>query len=328
MIQYIFVYTDCPIKNIGQCRVVQLKELASLEIIPEYVLYVHTETYISAELVEYLWQYNIRDIRIISSEVSDMMYQNFLYHIIDFYQIYSWLSDDISRKVFINDIKGDYTGSYSEYIFANEPQYLLNGFAPVANDIVIDGGAFDGNTSLRFHLMGAKVYSFELDAKNFIKCKQVADKMGFVAENLGLGKEKEVIKYNNLEGASHIDEMGNEFGKIIDIDSYVIENDLPHVDFIKLDIEGAELDALKGARNTIAIFKPKMAICTYHKTEDIWELAQYIKSIRPDYEFAWRHYPGEVTSRSPETLKLLNLRSEFGLNNFMKTEWEKVLYCR
>ncbi len=62
------------------------------------------------------------------------------------------------------------------------------------------------------------------------------------------------------------------------------------VTFIKMDIEGAEYDALCGARKIIASQKPKLAICVYHKAEDIIEIPRLILDINPDYKFALRHY--------------------------------------
>lgn len=57
-----------------------------------------------------------------------------------------------------------------------------------------------------------------------------------------------------------------------------------------MDIEGAEINALKGAEKTIKGYKPKLAICVYHKKEDIWEIPKLILSYVPEYKLYLRHY--------------------------------------
>ena len=67
------------------------------------------------------------------------------------------------------------------------------------------------------------------------------------------------------------------------IDELVAELKLPRVDFIKMDIEGAEVPALAGARETIARFKPRLAIATEHKPDDEYTIPAAVRKIRADY---------------------------------------------
>ncbi len=60
--------------------------------------------------------------------------------------------------------------------------------------------------------------------------------------------------------------------------------------FIKMDIEGSELNALKGARESIVKHKPKMAISAYHRSTDLLDLTNYILSLNPDYKVGLRHH--------------------------------------
>ena len=84
-------------------------------------------------------------------------------------------------------------------------------------------------------------------------------------------------KYPNTVSTTSIDETVDKAG-------------IHKVDFIKMDIEGAELSALMGAKNTIKKFKPNLAICVYHKKDDLIEIPKYIKSINPGYDLYFNYY--------------------------------------
>jgi FkbM family methyltransferase len=67
------------------------------------------------------------------------------------------------------------------------------------------------------------------------------------------------------------------------IDKLVLELNLPSVDFIKMDIEGAEMQALEGARETVHRFHPRMAISTEHRPTDPDRIPELIRTLWPEY---------------------------------------------
>ena len=71
--------------------------------------------------------------------------------------------------------------------------------------------------------------------------------------------------------------------RAVSIDETVEAQRLKRVDFIKMDIEGAERYALSGARRTLARFGPQLAICLYHRPDDRQVLPELVLGIRPSY---------------------------------------------
>lgn len=80
--------------------------------------------------------------------------------------------------------------------------------------------------------------------------------------------------------------MGGVLIEAKTIDSLIDEK----VTYLKMDIEGTELKALLGAKETILRSKPKLAICVYHKPEDLIEIPLLLKGLVSDYRFFLRHY--------------------------------------
>lgn len=166
-------------------------------------------------------------------------------------------------------------------------------FEPKEESVFIDGGCFHGETSKRF-ASWAKSYegiiAFEPDAHNASVCRRNLEGIKNVTLfNAGLFSINSKMSFERLgaEGASsRILEEGCEQVEVKALDCVVTDK----VSFIKLDIEGAELEALKGGRNIIQKDRPRMAICLYHKPEDIWEIPRFVKSLVPEYHMAVRHH--------------------------------------
>lgn len=91
-----------------------------------------------------------------------------------------------------------------------------------------------------------------------------------------------VVPYSTLPGAIRVETLA--------IDDMVSNEKLDRMDYIKMDIEGSELESLRGAENTIRRFRPKLAISVYHKPDDVWLVQQYIDSLGLGYRFALRHF--------------------------------------
>lgn len=260
---------------------------------------------------------------------SENIYEIFMAHLDDLQEVYESLIDEESRKTFCGYWLGNIANQIGEIVPADTPHYFLTGFNPKPGDIFIDGGCYDGWTAAQFAALGCKVYSFEMNKTNFELASKVAEEKNFVLENLGLGSFKHESRYIDSKAASRLDPNGADTTTITTLDSYVREKNLPRVDYIKLDVEGAELDVLKGATISISCFKPTLAISAYHKFDDFWTLMNFVKSIRPDYEFAMRQYPTSYESL-PNAFDggLKYFFDSFGLDCTYPNYEECVLFAR
>jgi FkbM family methyltransferase len=173
-------------------------------------------------------------------------------------------------------------------------------------DVVIDCGANIGVASLIFAQkvgLRGKVIAVEAEEANYRVLRRVAElNRGKFAEIIplryALYKENCELKlflskspashslYKNIEHRVIREALTDNFevvqGKTLD--SIVRELNLERVDFIKMDIEGGELDTVYGAKETIANFKPKMAISIYHRPTDPIEISKTLLQYNPDYE--------------------------------------------
>jgi FkbM family methyltransferase len=170
-------------------------------------------------------------------------------------------------------------------------------------DVAIDAGGCWGDTALYFaHKVGGngKVASFEF----------LPDNLRIYEMNLGLNPElakrirlfknpvwscsgAELFVKVNGPGTTVGDKPGGQNELKVQtrsIDDLVNRGELGRVDFIKMDIEGAELAALRGAERVLRQFKPKLAITVYHDFKDFWTIPKYLEQLGLDYRFCLRHF--------------------------------------
>jgi len=218
-----------------------------------------------------------------------------------FQAAYNLLADHLSKQIFCDRINYCITSSskYLTPLRSKSPQY----FAPdliklTGEEIFIDGGAFTGDTIAEFLKQTKgdfnKIYAFEPEESKHNDFKELTARYEHI-ELLpyGLWSKKEVLRFHaHNDGTSSVGKDGDIEIPVISIDELL---DGRPVTFIKMDIEGVELEALKGAEMSIRKYKPKLAICVYHKPLDIVEIPMYIKKLVPEYKFYFRHYSNNIS---------------------------------
>ena len=206
------------------------------------------------------------------------------------------LDDEISRQIYHDHIAlrltfqpdllsdPDITGQYA-------PSDLPRNREPMR---LIDGGAFDGDT-LKYFLEGEytleAVAAFEPDTVNFHQlCATARHYLNQVKEMLlipaGVGGGTGVCRFQSGQGAgSRVLDEGDMIIPIMALDD-IMPNFNPTL--IKLDIEGAEPDALKGAEKLISQYQPDLAVCVYHTPGHLWELPMLMNRLLPNHQLFLR----------------------------------------
>jgi FkbM family methyltransferase len=178
-------------------------------------------------------------------------------------------------------------------------QYLLQGICmPEQGDVVLDLGAYLGDSAVIFsRLVGptGHVYSFEALPSQFAKLEKNLARFdcgnATACFNAAWNSNEELLMCENR--ASSAVGCGTIPVPGVRIDDFVRERGIERVDFIKMDIEGAEQEALEGCERTIREFTPKLALSAYHKPEDLHRIMEIVRDINPGYRFYMRHYnPG------------------------------------
>lgn len=162
-------------------------------------------------------------------------------------------------------------------------------------DIVLDCGAHIGESTRAALRMGARLVVAIEPAPLTIEClrRNLKDEIAagkVIVYPKGVWDKDEWLELSvdpaNAAENSVVRNVGAKTVRVplTTIDELVTELRLPKVDFIKMDVEGAERNALAGARQTILRFKPRIAVGTYHLADDYIRIPAVIASVRQDYE--------------------------------------------
>ncbi len=179
--------------------------------------------------------------------------------------------------------------------------FCFPGINITEKEIYVDGGANIGDTAEEFiDLMGGtnedyKIYSFEPDPQSYeAATKNLSQYSNVEVFPYALSSHKTELKFANAQGvdgvSSHITTSDTNSITVQATSLDLFFADKPQDEWptiIKLDIEGAEKEALLGAENIIKAKKPQLIICAYHKPEDMYELPQAILKLRDDYKLTF-----------------------------------------
>lgn len=204
--------------------------------------------------------------------------------------------DDTSRDIFVQSVELRLTHNLQLLRQPDrENQYFPNSLPPPREPIrAIDGGAYIGDTlkaMLPFRVEA--VAAFEPDTKNFGGLRRWVEHEGQSLDNpilfpCGLGAKTEIMRFQQGNAAaSCISSHGDSAIQLVALDD-VLPRFQPN--FIKLDIEGAEIEALIGAASMIRRDQPRIAACVYHCPSHFWEVPLLLRELAPSNRLHLRYH--------------------------------------
>lgn len=213
--------------------------------------------------------------------------------------VYDILSDDKSKDVYISLINYKMTmnDAWLKDIADNEhEQYFDEIMNLTEHEAFADCGAYVGDTldeyDKKMHGKWDMYYLIEADPDVYEKMKILVRNRGYdrvECINMGCWDKKETLRFKKLgSGSSQITDEGFD----VEIRAETLDSILAKkpVTIIKMDIEGAEQNALKGACGVIAAKHPKLAISNYHSMDDFLQIPMLLKRYSNDYNIYMRHY--------------------------------------
>ncbi len=202
--------------------------------------------------------------------------------------VYNLLADDLSKKVFENTVYYKLTGK-SEYLTqietCREETFSL---FDLKEEKFLDLGAFNGDTVLEFLKYSPdykEITAVEPDSRNFRKLSLNTQRLkNITLINAAVGENEGSIQIARNKGRGN-----SQTGKTVEVNCITVDSLSNFPTFIKMDVEGSEISAIKGGIKTIGQ-KPKMHIAAYHRSEDIFDVPLEVLKINPNYKIYMRKH--------------------------------------
>jgi FkbM family methyltransferase len=213
-------------------------------------------------------------------------------------RVFNMFEDEESRRIIVDRIRYYLLSAVPPVsAWRDSKQQYFDCFPLSDHEIVVDGGMYTGDTFknyLRFsHGRFCTYYGFEPNDEIYkIALQNIGHIENVVTVPKGLWKESSRLRFIGGVTSGQLDEKGDRLVDVTSLDEFFAEKEWPT--FIKMDIQGAELAALQGAKRIISKGKPKLAICAYHKPSDLYELPEIIKQFGADYKLRLRHYSDTI----------------------------------
>lgn len=231
-------------------------------------------------------------------------------------EVYRRLDDGQSQRTYVEvlkarlfqDVSFGLAGNLFTSQIASSPQYFLPDLDWRDEERYVDCGAYDGDSIVAFHRFRITrgeappvALGFEADAGNCARARATLAHYGLAdcrVVHACVGARSERVQARDLHNC-------NTAAADDEVETVRLDDALANFEpsYIKMDIEGFEAEALEGARGIVRQVEPKLAICIYHDTEDLYRLPLIASEMQPGFRFAIRHHHAQ-------------------------TLWETVLYAR
>ena len=213
----------------------------------------------------------------------------------DMQAAYHLLADAWSRQVYRSVLRFYYTGDIAllDGVTTDKDEAFAHILRLGASEVYADVGAYDGDTVAEFlHYTGGSyraIIALEPNAKNFAKLQAHCGNMPrTVLRQLGAWDSNTTLPFNNKAGRNSAVAAGGVATRVATLDSLLCDTD---VTYIKADVEGADIQALRGMRQTLQRCRPKLNFAAYHRFEDVFRLPLRIHAYDPAYQIYLRHHP-------------------------------------